>query len=494
VANYRALYPGGFYSSTPLDKSTGPVSIRMNNPGAINGAKWERDIPGFAGETITSYSTVGGRQVPNSSTYFYTPEAGIAAWLVLMHKYRAQGATTVRQIITKYGGGQDYSTYYKVVSERTGFGQDKVIPLDNDAVLLPFAKAMFHYEAGRAIPWSDEQILFGLQLGRAYLETGQFPPSPAPSVAPSRPPAPAAAVPPPAPPQRPRTWWELLFGRSTGGIAPAIQTTRPRLRDGMPTAEAQALQQFYIEAGVLDPLADGKVGPLTRWAAGIERLPAPLNLSTGDLAAKIAAVMRDNNWWMCRVPDVPNMLYVEGMGLDGKYNGNKPNAFNDVRCDLRFRADGTPWLKSMYLGTTEPGRYWTERRMNPGGAFRIAFGQKKAWINGSYNGMLAWRQAGVISGFRDDNEDFNRSGDVMVTGDSYGVHHHGGYDLRVDDLGRSSAGCQVVRSMSEHDRSMRDMRQDPRYIAAGANYRCISTVFPFAAFDSTDTSWKQFIA
>src|SRR5262245_12590965 len=63
---------GGYYSSTPMDKSSGPVAIRMNNPGAINGAAWERAYPGYVSEVET---TPGNR-----STIFETPEHGVAAW------------------------------------------------------------------------------------------------------------------------------------------------------------------------------------------------------------------------------------------------------------------------------------------------------------------------------------------------------------------------------------------------------------------------------
>jgi hypothetical protein len=41
------------------------------------------------------------------------------------------------------------------------------VALHNDDVLLAFGKAMFRYEAGRPTPLKDEQILYGLRLGRA---------------------------------------------------------------------------------------------------------------------------------------------------------------------------------------------------------------------------------------------------------------------------------------------------------------------------------------
>src|SRR5262245_1283437 len=159
---------GGFYSSTPMDRSSGPVSIRMNNPGAVNGAAWERVYPGYVSEVLT---TPG-----NKSTIFETPEHGVAVWYELMKKYRAAGATTIRRIINRYGGGQDYSGYLTDVIARTGLSADQEIALEgDDPTLLKFAKAMFHEEAGRETPLSDAQILYGFKFAREYARTGHVP-------------------------------------------------------------------------------------------------------------------------------------------------------------------------------------------------------------------------------------------------------------------------------------------------------------------------------
>lgn len=161
MPNYRSLVPGGYFSDTPFVSSKVlPTSIRSNNPGAINGAKWERDYPGY----VTEVETTPG----NRTTIFETPEQGVAAWWNLLRIYRRGGDKTVRQIITHYGGGQDYSDYLNFVVKRTGLPASKEVRLDDDDTLLVFGKAMFRYEAGKPIPWSDEQILYGLKLGRDY--------------------------------------------------------------------------------------------------------------------------------------------------------------------------------------------------------------------------------------------------------------------------------------------------------------------------------------
>lgn len=170
--NFRSLLLGGFYS-TP-DSTKWPVSLRTNNWGAINGATWQKTYPGYVDSTHTSFSVVKGQKVSNKTTVVETPEQGVAMWWELMRKYAARGTKTVRQIVQTYGGGQDYSSYERFVTQRTGLKPDTVIDLyNNDAQLLKFADAMFAYEAGvsawkaaRAAGLSDAQILYGFKIGR----------------------------------------------------------------------------------------------------------------------------------------------------------------------------------------------------------------------------------------------------------------------------------------------------------------------------------------
>jgi uncharacterized protein (TIGR02594 family) len=157
--NYRSLVPGGFFSSNPFDR-TMPVSIRCNNPGAINGAAWEKNYPGY----VDTVDTTPG----NKTTIFEAPEYGVAVWWELLWRYAADGVTTVGGIINRYGGGQDYSNYITFVEQKTGFDEGHNISLKDDGTLLAFGKAMFQYEAGRPTPLNDNQIVFGFQLARAH--------------------------------------------------------------------------------------------------------------------------------------------------------------------------------------------------------------------------------------------------------------------------------------------------------------------------------------
>jgi len=189
MPNYRSLVPGGKFSSTPMDKSSGPVTVRCNNPGAINGATWEISYPGY----VDTVETTPG----NRSTIFEAPEYGVGAWWDLLRRYKAGNASTVDAIITKYGGGQDYSAYLQFVLKQTGFSADTVIDLDNDQQVLQFGRAMFRYEAGQTLPWSDDQLLYGIRGGRTYASTNAWPASPTaapvqPTAAPAQP-APVAS-------------------------------------------------------------------------------------------------------------------------------------------------------------------------------------------------------------------------------------------------------------------------------------------------------------
>lgn len=160
--NYRSLV-GGFFSSDPFNTQVN-TSIRTNNPGAINdSAAWVKAYPGYVGGKVTSMSGSS----PNSTAIFETPEQGVALYYELLKRYRAAGAKTVEQIITKYGGGQNYSSYVTFVVTKTGLPKTYEIKLTgDDANLTKFAKAMWRYEAGKDTPLSDAQIAYGFALAR----------------------------------------------------------------------------------------------------------------------------------------------------------------------------------------------------------------------------------------------------------------------------------------------------------------------------------------
>jgi hypothetical protein len=158
----------------------------------------------------------------------------------------------------------------------------------------------------------------------------------------------------------------------------------------------------------------------------------------------------------CKLQGYPiewfNIIYVEGMDTNGRLNSDAPNQFNDCRCIFNREKCIDIWT-----ATTEPGAYYTERPMNPNGAFRIAFGYyKNAWaigLHGNSNPHEALVQIREVRGFRDYNRDGFRTGDLEVQG-LYGINQHWGYDLPVDDISTASAGCLVGRSTSGHEQFM----------------------------------------
>jgi hypothetical protein len=465
MSRYRSLVAGGFYSSNPFDRSV-PVSIRCNNPGAINGATWERTYPGY----VDTVETTPG----NKTTIFEAPEYGVAVWWELLRRYAAAGATTVGAIINKYGGGQDYSAYITSVTKQTGFTARKQVALDNDDVLLAFGKAMFRYEAGQATPLKDEQILYGLRLGRAKGSEEDAGEPPVLVVSENRtPPAPPTPSVPPMPRQA-----AALTLETHGGV--------------------QAIQSVLINCGYLDPPADGAYGPATKWAlaklgehAGLGASEVvtpelrtalyqarPLPLAPGDdLAGKIVKAMQKNNYWVARHPDCVNIVYVEGMDPDGSANDNRNNVFNDLRVVFHVQENGVPVIVDRWDATTEPSRRWTLRPMNPDGAFHIKFGQYKAWIHGWHHTHEALVQAGEIEGYRDPHKTFKRDFNYPVRGSNFAVNQHWGYDLSHDDMGNSSAGCLVGRSTQGHRRFISIVLGDPRYKANPA-YRFMTAVMP----------------
>lgn len=145
-----------------------PVSIRWNNPGAINRASWLEQMPGY----LSSAETTPG----NNTARFDTPEHGCAAYYRLLQLYADAGANTPRTIVIRYGGSAQrtkYEEYLQVILPRAQMTEDEIVPLvGDDQKLLRFAKAMFHYEAGTPIdpPYSDEVILHGFNQVRGVLK------------------------------------------------------------------------------------------------------------------------------------------------------------------------------------------------------------------------------------------------------------------------------------------------------------------------------------
>jgi hypothetical protein len=195
--------------------------------------------------------------------------------------------------------------------------------------------------------------------------------------------------------------------------------------------------------------------------------------------------MMDRNFVIASGEQENNIVYLEGVNLDGTLNDDTPDKWNDVSTVIRFR-NNKPYLAFKATCTTEPGAHYTYNPMNPKGAFRIAFGQHlAAWADGyhGYDDQPALVQVGMIKGHRDLNKDFSRAGDKTDIGDDFCVNQHGPYSS--GNVGRSSAGCLVRESLDEHYRFMHLMTDgedgDPRYHKSHA-YRWDTTVLDGTEF------------
>jgi hypothetical protein len=148
-----------------------------------------------------------------------------------------------------------------------------------------------------------------------------------------------------------------------------------------------------------------------------------------------------------------NIIYIEGVDPDTFVeNSDVPDLWNDVRCVIRD--DGEILLCA--IATTEPGRFFTENPMNPGGAARIAFGQYlDAWTFGSHGRSRqdALVQCGEIKVCRDLNQDYRRTGDRVDCGDDFGVNQHTTVNSP-NTIGQWSAGCLVGRYPQTHAKFM----------------------------------------
>jgi hypothetical protein len=272
---------------------------------------------------------------------------------------------------------------------------------------------------------------------------------------------------------------------------------------GMDKPLAREIQDRLSALGLLDPPGDGLFGPVSHWALAEFRKAAMLAESGAvdralaralldadprtflplmpgnDLAGRIAAAMVRKAYWICRHPDAVNIVYVEGVNVDGTPNGNPPNRFNDIRALLQVAPGGRPVLIEVWDGTTEPGRFFTEIDPHPEGAARIAFGQFKSWGVGTHKaGTPSAHEALVqredVTVHRDLDRNFSRLGDRTFTG-MFGINQHWGFDMAVDNIGKASAGCLVGRTKAGHRAFMKLVKADPRH-AVSHGYRLMTTI------------------
>lgn len=160
-------------------------------------------------------------------------------------------------------------------------------------------------------------------------------------------------------------------------------------------------------------------------------------------------------------PGELNIVYVEGCDACGTPNADKMNKWNDLRIVYCHYEHERPKALGAWIATTEPGWKYTAQPFSSAGAFRIAFGQYKAWKVGWHKDHEALVQTGgEVTGYRDRNKDGFRTGDSLSTG-YFGINQHWGYDMA--NVDGASAGCLVGQSKKGHREFMRIIKTDVRY-------------------------------
>lgn len=196
------------------------------------------------------------------------------------------------------------------------------------------------------------------------------------------------------------------------------------------------------------------------------------------LASRILNYMASKGYKIFEGPRAYNIVYVEGMNIDGSPNDDADNVFNDIRLVIEV-AEGLPSIVGgPWLGSTEPGRTWVKNPMNKAGAARIQFGQYSAWQVGSHKGdhEALLQTGGPVTVHRDFDRNGFRTGDELDTG-YFGINQHNGYDNPISHVGKASAGCLVGRSRSEHKQFMALIKQDRRYLQ-DKKFVFTSTIIP----------------
>lgn len=212
------------------------------------------------------------------------------------------------------------------------------------------------------------------------------------------------------------------------------------------------------------------------WWLFREHFKFPSRDKSSSLATQIVNYMRAKRYKVFEGKYNYNIVYIEGMNVDGSLNSDRPNEFNDLRLVIEI-INGVPDIVGMWEATTEPGRQYTQSPLNAKGAARIAFNQYDAWQVGIHKDHEALVQTGgAVSVHRDFDKNFIRTGDKIYTG-YFGINQHWGYDMSSDNIGGASAGCLVGRTRKGHREFMRLIKQDSRY-KKNKNYIFTTTVIP----------------
>lgn len=177
--------------------------------------------------------------------------------------------------------------------------------------------------------------------------------------------------------------------------------------------------------------------------------------------------------------DGANIVYIEGMNIDGALNNDAADLWNDVRLVFDIHVGGIPRLLHVAEATTEPGKRYTLDPMNKLGAARIAFGQYKAWTVGVHNGKhTGLIQSSPVLVHRDLNKDGKRNPKEPTQVGRFGINQHSTFlGFEGEKVGGHSAGCAVGRDFERHKHFINTCENDGRY-RANRGYEFVTAFIP----------------
>lgn len=187
-----------------------------------------------------------------------------------------------------------------------------------------------------------------------------------------------------------------------------------------------------------------------------------------ELINKVISYMISRNYTVNTEEGYINIVYLEGVSLDGSLNSDLANQWNDLRILFKY-VNGEPIVIHAVSATTEPGFKPTVKPSNKKGVARIAFAQYTAWKMGYHkiskygNKHPALVQCRSVAVHRDFNKDGKRTGDRLDVG-MFGINQHStreGYKgTTVEDW---SEGCLVGKDWNQHLEFLRLLKTDSRY-------------------------------
>ncbi len=258
-------------------------------------------------------------------------------------------------------------------------------------------------------------------------------------------------------------------------------------------AISQAISEVLPEKGFL-----GKHTASALLQSPTEKVPAKDLDLENDLASRIVKYMLQKGYQVATNPQEYNIIYLEGMDIDGKLNGNPAYYFNDIRLIIEFQKK-KPVVVSCWEATTEPGYFYNYHPINLTGAARIAFGQYKAWKIGMWGKAEpheALIQVDNVTVHKEFDKEMKRTNEHLEEG-LFDIDQHWGYDLPDNDIAMGSVGSLVGRTRQGHHNFINILKQDRRY-QQNPNYLFLTAIIlgeelaqQFPATDSTSELLNQ---